>query len=124
MDRRTAREIAFKTLFEQDINKNNEIDTTQLNTFTKQIVLGVCEKKNELDQLISDHLYNWSYDRIALVEKTILRMSVFEIIYLDDIPVGASINEAVELANRYGDDKSGGFVNGILSNINNQKENE
>jgi len=122
MDRRTAREEAFKLLFQQEINTDKEVENEKMNPFTKKIVLGVIDKKEEIDQLISIHLKNWSYDRVALVEKTVLRIAVFEMTYLDDIPVGVSINEAVELSHTYGDEKSGKFVNGVLSNINEQKE--
>lgn len=60
---------------------------------------------------------NWTIDRIASIERTVLRMSVYEIEYLDDIPISVTINEAVELANKYGDENSGKFVNGVLSKI-------
>ncbi|MEI3611751.1 transcription antitermination factor NusB [Pseudogracilibacillus sp. SO30301A] len=122
MDRRTAREEAFKLLFQHEINTVEEINSEKLDPFTKKIVLGVIDKKEEIDQLISNHLKNWSYERVALVEKTVLRIAVFEITYLDDIPIGVSINEAVELSHTYGDEKSGKFVNGVLSNIIEQKE--
>src|SRR5690625_654724 len=122
MDRRTAREEAFKLLFQQEINTDKEVENEKMDPFTKKIVLGVIDKKEEIDQLISSHLKNWSYDRVALVEKTVLRIAVFEMTYLDDIPVGVSINEAVELSHTYGDEKSGKFVNGVLTNINEQKE--
>lgn len=122
MDRRTAREEAFKLLFQQEINRDEEINSEKMNPFTRKIVLGVIDNKEDIDQLISNHLKNWSYERIALVEKTVLRIAVFEITYLEDIPVGVSINEAVELSHTYGDEKSGKFVNGVLSNIIEQKE--
>ncbi len=122
MDRRTAREEAFKLLFQQEINRDEEINSEKMDPFTRKIVLGVIDNKEDIDQLISNHLKNWSYERIALVEKTVLRIAVFEITYLDDIPVGVSINEAVELSHTYGDEKSGKFVNGVLSNIIEQKE--
>lgn len=122
MDRRTAREEAFKLLFQQEINRDEEINSEKMDPFTRKIVLGVIDNKEDIDQLISNHLKNWSYERIALVEKTVLRIAVFEITYLEDIPVGVSINEAVELSHTYGDEKSGKFVNGVLSNIIEQKE--
>lgn len=122
MDRRTAREEAFKLLFQHEINTVEEIKNEKMDSFTKKIVLGVTDKKEEIDQLIRNHLKNWSYERVAIVEKTVLRIAVFEITYLDDIPIGVSINEAVELSHTYGDEKSGKFVNGVLSNIIEQKE--
>lgn len=122
MDRRTAREEAFKFLFQQDINESDSVEDEKMNSYTKLVVVGVIKHKDKIDQLISDSLLNWSYDRIALVEKTILRIATYEITYLDDVPIGVSINEAVELAHMYGDEKSGKFVNGVLSKIIEQKE--
>src|SRR5690625_3172373 len=110
MDRHTAREEAFKILFQQDINQDDELSYEKMNAYTKIVVNGVINKKEEIDRLITKHLHNWSYERIALVEKTILRIAVFEMTHLDDIPVSVSINEAVELSHSYGDDKSGKFV--------------
>jgi|SRR5699024_177586 len=122
MDRRTAREEAFKLLFQHDFNQGDNFSDDDLNPYTKTVVRGVIKNKREIDQLIAAHLRNWSYDRIAHVEKTILRIAVFEMKFLDDIPVGVSINEAVELSHTYGDEKSSKFVNGVLSNINEEKE--
>lgn len=117
MKRRTAREEAFKILFQLDVNEEHKYEEDKLPLFTKQIVEGYIKNKNDVDQLIKDHLEKWSFDRIARVEKTILRLATYEIKYVDDIPHGVSINEAVELANKYGDEKSGKFVNGVLAKI-------
>lgn len=117
MDRRTAREEAFKYLFQLDINNDQTMNSEKMDPFMKKIVTGVNQHKEAIDQLIRKHLENWSFDRIALVEKTILRIAAYEITYEDDIPVGVSINEAVELAHTYGDEKSSKFINGVLSKI-------
>ncbi|MEI3606778.1 transcription antitermination factor NusB [Pseudogracilibacillus sp. SE30717A] len=117
MDRRSAREEAFKILFQEDINSDIEINDKGMNSYTKIVVFGTIKNKQEIDHRISSHLHNWSFERIPLVEKAILRIAVYEMDYLDDIPIGVSINEAVELAHKYGDEKSGKFINGVLSNI-------
>ncbi|MCM3738772.1 transcription antitermination factor NusB [Oceanobacillus luteolus] len=124
MKRREAREKAFQFLFQIDINDevDNHIVQDYLeeqnnDKFLKQLIEGVMDKKQEVDDTISRHLENWSLDRLASVERTALRLAAFEIEYLDDIPTNVSINEAVELANRYGDAKSGKFINGVLSKI-------
>lgn len=124
LNRRTAREKALKILFQLDINDNqlkveieellNKKDSTP---FLNEIVQGVAGNNKEIDAIIVEHLENWTIDRIASVERTVLRMSIFEIKFLDDIPVSVSINEAIELANKYGDENSGKFVNGVLSKI-------
>ncbi|MGM8365096.1 transcription antitermination factor NusB [Virgibacillus sp. W0181] len=123
MSRSKARETAFQTLFQLDIN--NEILTMDLDliedinnySYTKVLVAGVIKHKLDIDQIIAKHLENWAFDRLASVEKTVLRIATYEINYEEDIPFGVSINEAVELANLYGEDKSGKFVNGVLSKI-------
>lgn len=124
MKRHAAREKAFQILFQLDMNDNDPqqamedyLDTLEIDAFMMKLVQGVAEHKNTIDQTIADHLDNWSIERIASVEKTILRIAVYETNYEDEIPVGVSINEAVELANLYGDEKSGKFVNGVLSSI-------
>lgn len=118
MSRSTAREEAFKILFQ--LNFDNENQHNHSDSFTMQLVKGTEENKDKIDQIIIKYLENWSFDRIATVEKTILRIATFEITFLDDIPHGVSINEAVELAHKYGDEKSGKFINGVLAKIINQ----
>lgn len=124
MNRHTAREKAFQVLFQLGINDNNpdkaveeHLESIEIDAFLMSLVKGVTENKAALDDIISKNLENWTIDRIASVEKTILRIAILEINYKDDIPTNVSINEAVELANMYGDEKSGKFVNGVLSKI-------
>jgi len=124
MNRRTAREKAMQILFQLDMNKsnpkeaiNNFLGEQEINEFLSHLVEGVSKHCIVIDRIISDHLDKWTIDRIASVEKTILRIATYEIKYLDDIPKSVSINEAVELAKKYGDDHSGKFINGVLSKI-------
>lgn len=124
MKRREAREKAFQILFQIDMN---EMETEDLKAklekyetkdpYLSDITHGVLHRKTDLDHHIEQHLKNWSLNRIAMVERSILRIATYEILYVEDIPVKVTINEAVELANKYGDDQSGKFVNGVLSNI-------
>lgn len=116
MKRREAREYAFKTLFQLDINDDLN-EQAENNDYLTTVINGVKTYTTELDKLISDHLINWTIERIAIVDKTILRIALYEINYMEDIPVSVSINEAIELAHKYGDEKSSKFINGILSNI-------
>ncbi|MBU5265308.1 MULTISPECIES: transcription antitermination factor NusB [Virgibacillus] len=122
MNRHQAREKALQLLFSLDIHEVKSIEdmeyvsqTATKNAFLTILVNGVIQHKEEIDSLLTAKLKNWSIDRIASVEKTILRMAIFEISYVDDIPTSVSINEAIELANKYGDDRSGKFINGVLS---------
>ncbi|WP_404452971.1 transcription antitermination factor NusB [Virgibacillus necropolis] len=124
MKRHTAREKAFQILFQIDLNEQDPIqalanhkETEETDSFLESLVHGVVEQKENVDDFISTHLENWTIQRIASVEKTILRIATYEIKYLEDIPTNVSINEAVDLANKYGDEKSGKFVNGVLSKI-------
>ncbi len=113
--RRKAREEAFKMLFQIDVNE--DIEPNFVSPFTERIVQGVIEHKEKIDRLIEKYLINWTLERISLVDKTLLRMAIYEICFEDDVPFAVSINEAVELAHKYGDEKSGKFINGVLSNI-------
>lgn len=121
MNRRQAREKALQTLFQLDINDEqlNELinDVEDQTSFYFQLLRGVSTNYETIDQRIIKHLDHWSIDRIALVEKTVLRIAIYELLYIDDIPESVSINEAVELAKKFGDDQSGKFVNGVLSKI-------
>lgn len=85
--------------------------------FIRELVDGVKAHREELDKLIGKNAVGWSIDRIARVDLSILRIAVFEMLYRDDVPAGAAINEAVELSKTYGGDKSFAFVNGILGTI-------
>lgn len=121
MNRTEAREIAFKELFQ--FNVQQEIDTDEtLATYTKFIIEGVKQHYDEIGEIITENLEKWSYDRIPYVEKTILQIATFELLFTDDIPIGVGINEAVELGHLYGDDQSGKFINGVLSKIAKKKE--
>lgn len=124
MKRRQAREKAFQILFQIDINdigpdKAIEYaeDEEEINAFTKELVFGVMGHKDQVDKMISEHLENWSFKRLASVERTILRIATYEIKYIEDIPIKVSINEAVDIAKLYGDEKSSKFVNGVLSKL-------
>lgn len=128
MSRTLAREMAFKLLFQTDVGRNpwqqamdrmleEEPLPDKSREFLEQLVKGTLRHLKEIDQLISQHSREWSLERMANTDRNILRMAVFEIKYIEDVPAGAAINEAVELAKRYGDENSGKFVNGILGQI-------
>lgn len=124
MRRQEAREKAFQVLFQMDMNDihpqdalKNILDEQTNDTFLNGLVEGVIENKEKIDEHISKHLENWTINRIASVEKAILRISIFELLFLDDVPVNVSINEAIELAHKFGEEKSGKFINGVLSKV-------
>ncbi|WP_226035058.1 transcription antitermination factor NusB [Aquibacillus saliphilus] len=127
MKRRIAREKAFQILFQMDINDIEPKDAIdyvledqkeqEIDAFLNQMVNGVTDNKQEIDSRITDNLENWTLSRLASVEKTLLRIAAFEMFYGVETPQGVAINEAVELANTYGDEKSGKFINGVLSKM-------
>ena len=129
MNRTLAREVAMKLVYSRLVGGNDTQDailekseiteplTEQDSRFAEQLVLGVTEHAEELDELISAHAIGWSIGRIDKVDLAILRIAAYEIRYLDEIPIGASINEAVKLAKQFGGDHSYSFINGILGSL-------
>jgi transcription antitermination protein NusB len=85
--------------------------------FFEKIVKGTIEHISEIDTLIKKHCKNWSLERIAAVDRAILRISVYSMIYLDDVDPVISINEGIELGKKFGGDGSGHFINGILDAV-------
>jgi len=89
----------------------------EVKDFADSIVNGTCENLSSIDEAISKYAENWEIKRIAVIDKNILRMSIYEMLYREDIPSKVSINEGIELAKKYGDIDSGKFVNGILDKV-------
>ncbi|MGQ9498891.1 MAG: transcription antitermination factor NusB [Dissulfurimicrobium sp.] len=132
--RREGREIALQLLYqaEWDTSKGGdelideyirelasrafERDDPAL-VFAKALIAGVFKHRDELDRFIKKKARGWRLDRIAMVDRNILRLGVFELCYCSDIPPKVAINEAVELAKRFGSDDSSAFINGILDAI-------
>lgn len=124
MSRRSARELSLQVLYSKDLNPDSEgIQNTFSLTdkdkvFSEALVQAEIEHESEIDTLISDHLKNWSMDELNVVDKTILRLSLAEARFMAE-PSDAKlvINEAVELARKYGGENSYRFINGILNSI-------
>jgi len=92
-------------------------DERSVRTFTRELVEGVEEHRGELDELIRRYADRWTLERMPIVDRNLLRIGVFEILHREDIPIGASINEAVELAKLLSTEDSGRFVNGLLGRV-------
>lgn len=129
--RRKSREYALQVLFQLNITKQEAIKALsqfqehfspdgEADEFLKRLVLGVLEHRQELDRLIEQYSENWRLDRINIIERNILRMALFELLYCEEIPPKVTINEAIDLGKRYGSGDSGGFINGILDRIQNE----
>ncbi|WP_152658061.1 transcription antitermination factor NusB [Oceanobacillus sp. CFH 90083] len=124
MNRHKAREKAFQTLFQLDMNEEEVSlameslkEEERKDVFLSMLIEGVITYKEAIDSKIAENLEKWSLERIAAVERTILRLAVYELLYMDDIPQNVSINEAIELAHTFGDEQSGKFINGVLSKV-------
>lgn len=85
--------------------------------FFKRLVLGVLENKNDIDTLIEQYSNNWKVRRMACVDRNVLRLAVWELLYCEDIPSKVSINEAIDIGKKFGSTESGAFINGILDSI-------
>lgn len=85
--------------------------------FAWDLVQGVLEHQDHLDKIIAEFSKNWRLERIAKIELTVMRLSLFEMLYRQDVPLKVAINEGIELSKKFGDGKSGRFVNGILDAI-------
>lgn len=136
MDRSLAREIAMKMLYaaslggeesmSEVLEQSEQADTLSDSdkTFLENLTYGVQARQQELDEIVAQYAQGWALNRLAKVDLTILRMAVYEMLYMPEIPVGATVNEAVELAKRFGEEKSPGFINGILGSVARARQNE
>ena len=125
--RRKSREYALQMLYQYDVSHQSAgladgfwADTEapeNIMEFSNYLVDGVIKNLDKIDDKIRLSASNWSIERMAVVDRNILRMSVFELFYITDIPVKVTINEAIEIAKRFGEEESGSFVNGILDRI-------
>jgi len=132
MGRRASREIAMKLLYQLEIQRDDReqqiVTALEENSVVEkdkqyiiEVVEGVFNNLSYIDKFIEKHSKGWKINRISKVDLSILRLSIFEISFLDDIPYSVSVNEAVELAKKYSSDDSGPFINGILSKISKLK---
>jgi N utilization substance protein B len=124
MKRRTAREKALQALFQIDVSNTDPslaiehvLEGEPSDDYLNQLVLGVVEQKGEIDPLIIENLEKWSLDRLATVDRNLLRMATFELKFSPEIPDNVILDEAIEIAKIYGDDQSSKFINGVLSKI-------
>ncbi|MEK7449372.1 MAG: transcription antitermination factor NusB [Planctomycetota bacterium] len=132
MRKRTlAREIALQALYQLEIKSkiapvapedlesffHTQTKNQPVIEFARLLLQGVSQNQNKIDSLIQETAHNWEFSRLAILDKNILRLAIYELLFCDDIPPAVSINEAVDLAKKYGSAESGAFVNGILDKI-------
>jgi len=129
--RRKSREFALQVLYQLNITHQDSLTALaqfqehflsdrEADEFLKRLVLGVLEHCQELDRLIEQYSENWRLDRINMIDRNILRIALYELLYCKDIPPKVTLNEAIDLGKRYGSEDSGSFINGILDRIQNE----
>ncbi|HSJ36625.1 MAG TPA: transcription antitermination factor NusB [Planococcus sp. (in: firmicutes)] len=129
MKRHEAREKALQTLFQlegTELTMKEAIEHVMEgidDNFYSLLVEGTYTNMAAIDEKLKGHLENWSLERLPKIERTILRMAVFELTYMEDAPSRVVMNEAIELSKTFGDDKSSRFVNGVLSKFTDELEN-
>lgn len=122
--RSKARKRALDTIFEADLkgisipgaNTNDETDV-EVTNYSLDLVKGIKENQTQIDELITNSLQNWTFDRIPRVDRNILRIAVYELLYQKDVPTNVVISEAVSLAESLSTAESSAFVNGTLGTI-------
>ncbi|WP_433946351.1 transcription antitermination factor NusB [Paenibacillus sp. SN-8-1] len=137
MKRRLAREITVQSLYQMEMNdveaneavtmllseaggeNESEVELSDMGTpeFVLELVNGVWEKKSEIDALLGDYLKGWQISRLSRVDRQVLRLAAYEMIFRDDAPAKVVVNEAIELAKHFGTTESGKFVNGVLGKM-------
>jgi len=133
--RHKARELATQILFHMEYTPGEVGDIFDLicanfespksnRDFSRELVFGVCENRKHLDKMIRKASKNWRVERMSRVDRSILRLSAYELLFMDEIPPKVTIDEAVELAKKFGTEESSAFINGILDNIFNNMKTE
>lgn len=127
MNRKTARENAFILLFEKAIKtdetyeeiflKATEVRSLEVDEYVKKVFFGNLENEKLIDMKIDECLVGWKKERVSFVAKALLKLATYELMFMEDIPVKVSINEAIELSKKYDDDKAYVFVNGVLNKV-------
>ena len=134
MRKRTrARELALQMLYQVDARGTDALDQLEtflefeepgeadVHEFARGLIDGTLESREEIDGLLSGAAENWKLHRMAIVDRNILRMAIYEMLRLEEIPAKVTINEAIELGKRYSTKQSGSFINGILDRIRREK---
>jgi transcription antitermination protein NusB len=135
--RRHAREAALQMLYQcevghvapeeaiavhGEIEQGAPLESPQAESFAARLVLGTVEHAGEIDPIIAASAEHWRPERMAVIDRLILRMAVYQLSYVPDVPPNVVINEAIELARRFGGEESGRFVNGVLDAVKRKHE--
>ena len=126
--RRTGREAAIQFLYSREINETTAVDKIadfwalrplkrDAQAFSEELIRGVLDHAEEIDVILTAQLENYRLERLAAVDRNILRLAIHELLHREDIPDAVTINEAIEIAKRFGSTESSSFVNGLLDSI-------
>jgi len=121
--RRNARRQAVFILYQQALlgltpeAALGRIAETELPSYTTELILGVARKRAEIDQILESRLKEWSLDRLGILERSVLRVATYELLWRPDVPAAVAINEAVEIAKRFCSEEAGALVNGVLGRL-------
>ena len=133
--RRKSRELALQALFYMDIRKDiseealehfcrNFKPSQKMKPFFIELVNGVSQNLSQIDHLIEKFSKNWKITRMSCVDRNIIRIAIFEMLFCKDIPAKVSINEAIDIGKKFGTDESGSFINGIIDSIRIDQDND
>ena len=140
--RRRAREAALQFLFQDDfLDRERSTDVADLDErfdafsllyqvnkkarpYARRLIGGILDKLEEIDGAIGAHATNWRLERIAATDRNLLRVAIFELLFQDDVPAQVAINEAVEIAKRFGTQESPSFINGVLDAVQQSRQQE
>ena len=129
--RTQARECALQILYQYEMNpepmpailekfwsQQEETFSEDARSFAEKLALGVIENQTEIDKVLARYADNWELSRMAMIDRNVMRLATYELLYLADVPPKVTLNEAVNLAKKFSQEESGKFVNGILDKIN------
>jgi len=127
--RSKARKRALDLIYASEMRGRSAIEALeehaesgQVNDYTSQLVHGVTEHRERLDEVISTYVQGWTLDRMPAVDRNVLRLATYEVLYVDDVPDAVAVSEALNLVRDLSTDDSPGFVNGVLGNIVRNRE--
>lgn len=136
--RRKSRELALQFFYGHDLQERPSAEATLQNEveefytcfksdekahpYAEQLINGICSQQQEIDKSLSACSHHWRVERMALVDRNILRIAAYELLYIKDVPATVAINEALEIAKRYAEPESISFINGILDNLQGKKK--
>lgn len=133
--RRSSRELALKFLYQSELNAGDSVEqmegfleispgNDEVKSYLVELVDLVSLHKKEIDDLLEKSSENWSLSRMTVIDRNILRIATAELLFQKDVPAKAAIDEAVEIAKRYGSEDSPDFINGVLDRIKKEMEKE